>query len=150
MQTHYTHIHNHTHGTRERLILIPVKTKWYIFPSAGQAWDVHHHVYRDYENLIHNITSNVLLINHTDEKMHWTVSTNTQGDELAAKKLVHLTPSDHSHKPAIDQCDPLTLCKWPLSGWPSYWPAWTMNQHQVAVPGSTLCYFSYCLLHFGF
>lgn len=74
MQTHYTHIHNDTHGTRERLILIPVKTKWYIFPSAGQAWDVHHHVYRDYENLIHNIRSNVLLTKHTDEKMHWTMS----------------------------------------------------------------------------
>lgn len=33
-----------------------------------------------------------------------------------------------SHQWATTQCDLLTPSNWPLSGWSSHWPAWTMNQ----------------------
>lgn len=50
-----------------------------------------------------------------------------------SKKMIRLatmTLSDHSHQWAMTQCDLLTPSNWPLSGWPSHWPAWTMNQQK--------------------
>lgn len=111
-----------THMERERgrLILIPMKTKWYIFPSAGQAWDVHHRVYQDYRNLTHDVGPDILLTKHTapDERMRWTLRANTQEDKPAGKKLADLTPSDHSHNWAADHCDPWPRVTDPSVGGP--------------------------------
>lgn len=77
-----------------RLILILVKTKWYISPSAGQAWDDHQHVYQDYEHFIHNIASNIILTKHSLFHFCSEMHRNSKLMKKPAKKIQTIPTSD--------------------------------------------------------
>lgn len=142
-------MHNkHAHTCTQRLTLILAKTKWYISSSSGQAWDVHQHVYLDYENFIHNITSNIILTKHSvpDGKTQQMLCRNTQGNELTSKNTTH----------TFRPFPPLSLhpgwpfdCLWLTSQWVVF--KLTSPDHestQVAVLRSNLCYVCHCFQHF--
>ena len=127
-----------------------MKTKLYTSPSAGQAWDVHQHVYQDYEHFIHNTTSNIILTKHSVFQMKRLCRCAQKG-ELTRKmmmQLVTMTLSGLSHQWVMTQCDLLTPSNWPLSGWSSHWPTWTMNHKKCLLLDQIFGFFFHCPLHF--